>query len=416
MAAADVLVHPSRLDVTGQVILEAIVNGLPAVVSGICGFAEHVRAAQAGIVLPEPFSQVDLMDALTRLRDCALAECMSEAGSRYGRAISSQNGINQAADVIEHGLNIRRLAPSLVANAPVAPASSYPHAPISVILTTYDRPDALDAVLRGLARQTEENFDIIVADDGSAADTADLLKSWRSKLAQSLLHVRQEHREFRAAEIRNRAILASSGAYCIFLDGDCIPRSDFIQEHRELAEPGWLVVGNRVLMSQRLTDRVLGGETEPDQWSFRDVFRARLHGDINRLAPLLQARLGPMRKLRTRYWWGARSCNLAVWRTDLDRVDGFDNSYVGWGLEDSDLLIRLLRAGVLRKDGRFSTGVFHLWHPLTGPALSLGNERRLEAIKRSDRVRAVRGLSELQDDASAPAGRDGYAEARQKIA
>ena len=59
-----------------------------------------------------------------------------------------------------------------------------------------------------------------------------LLKSWQARLQQPLMHVWQEHRGFRAAEIRNRAILASSGAYCIFLDGDCIPRSDFVQEHR----------------------------------------------------------------------------------------------------------------------------------------------------------------------------------------
>lgn len=415
MAAADVLVHPSRLDVTGQVILEAIVNGLPAIVSGVCGFAEHIRAGEAGIVLPEPFSKNDLIDALACLRDPALARRMSEAGARYGRTIAGYNGLEQAAELIERGSNIR-LVTAAASRASEAPISSSVHAPVSVIVTTYDRPDALDAVLRGLARQTEQGFEIIVADDGSASDTAELLKSWRPRLRQPLLHVWQKHDDFRAAEIRNRAILASSGAYCIFLDGDCIPRADFIAEHRELAEPGWLVVGNRVLMSQRLTDQVLKDGLEPEQWTFGEVFRARLHGDLNRIAPLLQARLGPVRKLRTRYWWGARSCNLAVWRSDLDRVDGFDNSYVGWGLEDSDLLIRLLRAGVQRKDGRFSTGVFHLWHPLAGPGSPSGNAELLEATKSSDRVRAICGLGELQDEARAPLGRDGYAEVRQKIA
>jgi UDP-glucose:(heptosyl)LPS alpha-1,3-glucosyltransferase len=101
MAAADVLVHPSRLDVTGQVILEAIVNGLPAVVTGLCGFAEHVAKAGAGIVLPEPFAQHDLDAALARLRDRALAQTMSLAGIRYGDVTAPVSGLDQAADLIE---------------------------------------------------------------------------------------------------------------------------------------------------------------------------------------------------------------------------------------------------------------------------------------------------------------------------
>ena len=394
MAAADVLVHPSRLDVTGQVILEAIVNGLPAVVTGLCGFAEHVKKSGAGIVLPEPFLQTELQAALARMHDPALAEAMSLAGIRYGRNTAPVSGLDQAADIIE-GRSIAQPA------APSSVLAARRHVPISIIVTTYNRPDALEAVLRGLTRQSDENFEVVVADDGSAPETAAMLKSWQSGLRQPLTHVWQEHRGFRASEIRNRAILASSGAYCIFLDGDCIPRSDFVLEHRQLAEVGWFVVGNRVLMSKHLTDRVLSQNLEPELWSLADACRARFNGDINRIAPLLQASLGPVRKMRPQHWWGARSCNLAVWRADLDRVDGFDNSYVGWGLEDSDLLVRLLRAGVNRKDGRFSTGVLHLWHPLADPSLLSANQMLLESIQHSNRILSVNGLSSLHGAADA---------------
>ena len=395
MAAADVLVHPSRLDVTGQVILEAVVNGLPAVVTGLCGFAEHVEKSGAGIVLSEPFSQAELNVALARLRDPALIETMSLAGIRYGRETAPVTGLDQAADVIEGRSVGESTAPAAASHTPDRRSAVSRYVPISIIVTTYNRPDALDAVLRGLARQSGKGFEVIIADDGSAADTAALLKSWQSRMPQPLTHVWQEHRGFRAAEIRNRAILASSGAYCIFLDGDCIPRNDFVQEHRQLAEMGWFVVGNRVLMSKGLTDRALRQSLEPELWTFLEACRARFNGDINRIAPLLQARLGPVRKIRPQYWWGARSCNLAVWRTDLDRVDGFDASYAGWGLEDSDLLIRLLRAGVNRKDGRFSTGVLHLWHPLADPSMLSANQTLLDAIQHSDRTLSVRGLSLL---------------------
>jgi glycosyltransferase involved in cell wall biosynthesis/GT2 family glycosyltransferase len=397
MAAADILVHPSRLDVTGQVILEAIVNGLPAVVTGHCGFAEHVEKSGAGIVLPEPFSPVDLAAALRRMREPGVAEAMSIAGIRYGRETAPVSGLDQAADLIDGSSPVAPPAPSV---------TSQDYVPISIIVTTYNRPDALDAVLRGLARQSDKDFEVIIADDGSSSETTALLQSWQGRLQQPLKHIWQEHRGFRAAEVRNRAILASSGAYCIFLDGDCIPRSDFVLEHRELAEIGWFVVGNRVLMSKRLTDQVLRQHLEPELWTFAEACRARFNGDINRIAPLLQAKLGPVRKIRPQYWWGARSCNLAVWRADIEQVDGFDGSYVGWGLEDSDLLIRLLRAGVNRKDGRFSTGVLHLWHPLADPSLLSTNQTLLDAIQHSDRTRAVSGLSLLNSaEAAQPPAR-----------
>jgi len=398
MAAADVLVHPSRLDVAGLVILEAIVNGLPAVVTGLCGFAEHLERAGAGIVLPEPFAQVDLDAALARLRNARLAKDMSQAGIRYGEAVDAVTGLEQAADVIEAD------HPSLPTARPASlgvPKRGFRHVPISVIVTTYDRPDALGAVLRGLARQTDQRFEVIVADDGSTDDTSKLIQGWRLRLRQPLIHVWQEHRGFRAAEVRNRAILASSGAYCVFLDGDCIPREDFVHEHRALAEVGWMVVGNRVLMSQQLTDAILHRAVDPEHWNVLELIGARMRRDINRMAPLLQARLGALRKIRPTYWWGARSCNLGVWRSDLDHVDGFDGSYVGWGLEDSDLLVRLLRAGVRRKDGRFATGVFHLWHPLADPSLLSTNQKLLESIQCSDRIRSIRGLSSLRAEPAA---------------
>ena len=124
------------------------------------------------------------------------------------------------------------------------------------------------------------------------------------------------------------------------------------------------------------------------------MLRRRRDG-INRLAPALHLPLGPLRKAEPRRWEGARTCNLAVARRDLDRVDGFDASFNGWGLEDSDLAVRLIHAGVWRKDGRFATGVFHLWHRDNDRAGFAHNKARLDDVIRSDRVRALRGLSTL---------------------
>jgi glycosyltransferase involved in cell wall biosynthesis len=219
------------------------------------------------------------------------------------------------------------------------------------------------------------------------------------RLGLPLSHVWQADQGFRAAEIRNRAILAARGKYCVFLDGDCIVRPDFIAAHRRLAERGWFVTGNRVLLSDELTAAVLRDGLRPEAWTASEWLRQRRSGGVNRLAALLYLPLGPVRKLGQAKWRGARSCNLAVWRSDLDGVDGFDASFGGWGREDSDLLIRLLRAGVRRKDGRFATGVVHLWHPEADRGQLAANDARLDAVVASHRTRAKQGLSQLQERA-----------------
>jgi glycosyltransferase involved in cell wall biosynthesis len=266
---------------------------------------------------------------------------------------------------------------------------------ISVIVTTYNRQDALDAVLRSLSRQTDRGFEVVVADDGSGPETAKLIEDWKPRLGVPLKHVWHEHRDFRAGEIRNRGIRVSDGRYCIFLDGDCLTRPDFISMHRRLAEPGWFVTGNRVLMTQKLTSAVLEQRLEPERWSFGDWIGQRLSGGLNRLAPVLNLPLGPLRKKNPTAWEGARSCNLAIWRADLDRVDGLDAIFNGWGKEDSDLLIRLLHAGVCRKDGRYATGVLHLWHPDADRSRLPENEKLLTRVLDSRRIRAEKGMSGL---------------------
>ena len=267
---------------------------------------------------------------------------------------------------------------------------------ISVIVTTFNREDALEAVLRSLARQVDADFEVVVADDGSGPATAKLIEAWKAKVGHRVEHVWHEDRGFRAAEIRNHAVLASRGTYCIFLDGDCIVRPDFVGIHRRMAEPGAFVTGNRILLSRELTTKVLLGKLSPENWNFSGWIAERLRGGVNRLSALLRLPLGPLRWLRQHAWRGARSCNLAIWRCDLDRVDGFDADYSGWGKEDSDIIVRLLHAGVRRKDGVFATGVIHLWHSEADRSRLIDNERKLADIVTSDRVRAQRGLSALE--------------------
>lgn len=268
---------------------------------------------------------------------------------------------------------------------------------ISIIVTTYNREDALDAVLRSLARQTDTDFEVIVADDGSTAATTAVIDRWRPKIGLRLEHIWHEDRGFRLAEIRNRAIIAARGGYCVFLDGDCIVRPNFVAAHRRLAEFGWFVAGNRVLLSRDLTSQIIEGDLEPNRWSYKDWVAARLSRHINRLAPLISFPLGPFRKLKPKHWQAARGGNVAMFKRDLIVIDGFDAAFSGWGREDSDIFIRLIRNGVWRKDGRFATAVFHLWHPENDKSQLAKNDARLRALIENDRVRAEQGLSTLSE-------------------
>jgi glycosyltransferase involved in cell wall biosynthesis len=273
---------------------------------------------------------------------------------------------------------------------------------ISIILTTFNRPDALGAALCALAHQSDLNFEIVVADDGSGPETARVIKDWASRLPVPVKHVWQEHRGFRGAEIRNRGIGASSGCYCIFLDGDCLARADFIATHRRLSEPGWFVAGNRILLSRKLTEDVLTGGAAAETWDFSKLAREWLRGQVNRLLPAVTLPLGPLRKIHRSDWENAKTCNLAISRRDLDRVDGFDASYRGWGREDSDLVVRLLHAGMHRKDGRFATGVLHLWHLEADRSGLPENDLRLEEVLAGNRAQAIQGLSALREDVKTP--------------
>jgi len=275
---------------------------------------------------------------------------------------------------------------------------------ISVIVSTYDRPDALGACLRSLGRQTDKDFQIVVADDGSGPATRDTIGARKSKLGVPLTHVWQEDRGFRLAEIRNRAIAASSGDYLVFLDGDCIAPSRFVAAHRALAEPGFFVAGNRALLSRRLTLDILANNREPECWSLLSWAQHRARGDINRLLPLITLPLGPLRKRLATGWEGVRGGNFAFHRADLERVDGFETAFTGWGLEDSDIVIRMIRSGVRRKDGRFATGVLHLWHPQADRSRFAANKTQLAELITSDRVRAVSGLSALTHERAVAVG------------
>jgi len=266
---------------------------------------------------------------------------------------------------------------------------------IAVIVTTYNRPDALAAVLEGYLAQTDRDFEVLVADDGSTGETARVVKEFQARATFPLSHVWHDDQGFRAAAIRNRALAQTKADYIIFTDGDCIPARNFVARHRRLSEHGWFLSGNRLLLSQSLTERVLRENIPVHQWRISDWLRARMHGGIERLLPLLcLPDVKWLRKLDKQRWKGAKTCNLSAWRSDLLEVNGLDESYTGWGLEDSDLVIRLIRAGVYNKSARFSSPVLHLWHGEYDRTMLEENTCRLQQVLQATHTRAHLGVEQ----------------------
>ncbi len=264
----------------------------------------------------------------------------------------------------------------------------------ALIVTTYNRPDALAAVLEGYCRQSDQDFELVVADDGSKEDTADVVRQFVQRAPFRLTHVWHEDQGFRAAAIRNRAVASSEADYIVFTDGDCVPSRHFVRAHKQLAEPGYFLGANRVLLSAGLTNRVLCRQVSIHTWRLFDWLLSWSKRDINRVLPLMELPDGPFRKWAPDRWKGIKTCNFSAWRTDLIRVNGLDESYEGWGLEDSDLVIRLLHAGVKQKSARFAATVFHLWHPEQDRRRLEDNQKRLDDLLRSSTMRAAVGLEQ----------------------
>ncbi len=253
------------------------------------------------------------------------------------------------------------------------------HPQLSVIVTTYNWPKALHRVLSGLCAQHYQRLEVIIADDGSLPDTKELVHFWQKKCPFALHHCWQPDEGFQAARIRNKAVAMASHEYCIFIDGDCVPLPHFTAYHAKLAQPGWFVAGNRILLNKQFTAEILKQDWEIEHYSLKKWFIARAGGKCNRFLPLLPLPLGPLRKLYAHRWQGAKTCNLGVWRRDFLQVNGFNEAYVGWGFEDSDLVIRLQNANIRRKNGKFAVPVLHLWHPEADRTHAKENAQRLQA-------------------------------------
>ena len=255
---------------------------------------------------------------------------------------------------------------------------------VTLVINTFNAPDALEKVLSGVNRQSMGPMEVLIADDGSGPATAALLEGWKNRLNFPLNHVWQPHEGFRRTHVLNQAILKATGDYLVFLDGDCVPHAEFVADHVALAEPGHWVQARRCFVKERYVPEF-------------DLSRISVAGWVlgRRIEQGLKAFRTPWRSVRfDRDLRGVIGCNLGIWREDLLAVNGYDESFTGWGREDSDLAARLFHLGRGRKFVRGRAVVFHLNHPVASRAQLESNQARLDETLATKRVRAVRGLQE----------------------
>jgi glycosyltransferase involved in cell wall biosynthesis len=266
---------------------------------------------------------------------------------------------------------------------------------ITVAVITYNWPGALGLVLAALARQRELPHEVIVTDDGSSPATRELLERIARDYPVRLVHLWQPDDGARMSRARNRAIAAAQGDYVILLDGDMVCERHFIADHLDFARSGCFAQGSRVLTDAALARHMLERPDWMPGFFSRGIERRR---HTLRLPWLARAYAKPGTRRR-----GIKSCNMAFWREDLLRINGFNEAMTGWGREDTELAARAFHAGLLRRDLRFSALAVHLFHPTRKHIVGNPNDLILDDTRARQLIRCERGVDQhLEEFENAP--------------
>ncbi|MEO5560115.1 MAG: glycosyltransferase family 2 protein [Dokdonella sp.] len=270
---------------------------------------------------------------------------------------------------------------------------------VSLIVTTYNWKEALALALDSIKPQSRLPDEVIVADDGSRADTAELIHAFARDFPTRLSHVWQEDNGFRLARSRNRAIAASRGDYLIVIDGDMLLHRDFVADHLALAQPGIFLQGLRLNATPAETARLLAGGAPR--------FSPLMPGEFRR-KHALRLRWLARRKIAGRQGGGqVMGCNQSYWREDLMRVNGFDERMQSWGREDDEAAARLDHTGIHGRPLRYAALAIHLYHRLRwpeghDPATGLPNDPILRETLTTRAVRCSQGIDSHRDEFATP--------------
>jgi hypothetical protein len=260
---------------------------------------------------------------------------------------------------------------------------------ISLIITTYNWKEALALSLKSALAQKQKPFEIIVADDGSDDDTAELIRKIAVRASLPIIHSWQEDKGFRLSASRNKAIARASGDYIVLVDGDIVQEKHFIHDHARFAHDGFFVQGTRVLLNKELAQKVLR-----EQSLIRSFCTKGVENKKNCIRSGFLANLFSFKSKKTQ---GVRTCNFAFWRQDAIAINGFNEEFVGWGREDSEFTARLLNYGLIRRNIKFNALAYHLYHPMNDRSLLTVNDTILKETIEQKRCWCEKGIDQYLD-------------------
>ena len=240
---------------------------------------------------------------------------------------------------------------------------------VSLVVTTYNWPEALEKVLLSALNQALLPDEIIIADDGSGPDTKLIIEKINRNTQVPVLHCWQEDAGFRAAAIRNKAIAMAHHPYVILIDGDMVLGENFIKSHVNFARKGVFIQGARVITSPETAQDFLAGKVTK-----LNVFSKGISNRLNAIDLSFMSKLLSMKKKTLK---GIKTCNMAFWREDAIAVNGFNEEFVGWGREDSEFVVRLLNFGLQRVNLKFGGVAYHIYHMENSRDSLPENDKRL---------------------------------------
>ncbi len=250
-----------------------------------------------------------------------------------------------------------------------------PHLPsCSLIISTYNWPAALEVCLLSIRKQQLLPNEVIIADDGSTEETQKLIEQYKTDFPVPLHHVWHPDDGFQLAKIRNRAFAKASYEYVIQIDGDVILHPKFVHDHLNFATPGYFLSGSRMIMNQHLSKHVLK-EKRISVGLFEQGITNRLNGIW---FPVMSYLLSPFYRMGKKKYY-VKGCNMSFWRNDIIAINGYDENFIGWGREDSDIAIRLMNNGGKKRFLKQRAIMYHIWHKEASRSLEKENVERMNA-------------------------------------
>lgn len=263
----------------------------------------------------------------------------------------------------------------------------------TLIISVYKDVRNLNCILSALIYQSVKSFDIIISEDGESPEMAKCI-SERPLMQQRVLHLTQDDVGFRKTRALNRAVIAARTELLVFIDGDCVPHPRFMEGHISRNKPRTVSVGRRVELGPSYSERLIVDPSLVWRWSsnvrfFKDLVNLHRDGAKNPEAGVYSTFLHQIRFFKRPPIVG---CNFSANKSDLERVNGFNEEYTSIGTgEDTDLDWRLHASGCINQDVKHITPVFHLFHKRIWPSQS-ENGDILERSVGGNLWRCYRGL------------------------